>query len=66
MKLLSCWWFQKLAQQFKYRNKQDQVHNANSAFILIMCLISQGCQSVLIGQSGQVGPGGPGGQGGQP
>ena len=30
--------------------KQDQVNNANSAFILINCLISQGCQSGSISQ----------------
>ena len=34
----------------------------NSAFILINCLISRGCQSGWIVQGG---PGGPGGQGGQ-
>ena len=37
--------------------KQDKVNNANSAFILINCLISQGFQS------GSIGPGGPGGPG---
>ena len=36
----------------------DQVNNANSAFILINCWISQGFQS------GSIGPGGPGGPGG--
>ena len=39
--------------------KQDQVNNANSAFILINCLVSQGLKSSLIG------PGGPGDLGGQ-
>ena len=38
-----------------YNWKQDQVNNANSAFILINCWISQGFQS------GSIGPGGPGG-----
>ena len=42
-------------------NKQDQVNNANSAFILINLLIIRGCQSGLIGQ---VNPGVPGVQGG--
>ena len=42
--------------------QQDQVNNANSAFILIYRLISRGCQIGLIGPGG---PGGPGGQGGQ-
>ena len=45
--------------------KQDQVNNANSAFILINCLISRGFQSGLIGLGGPCGPGGPGGPGGQ-
>ena len=45
---------------------------ANFAFILVNLLISQDCQSGLIGQSGpgDAGcpncPGGPSGQGGQP
>ena len=30
--------------------KQDQVNNANSAFILINCLVSRVCQSGSIGQ----------------
>ena len=38
--------------------EQDQVNNANSAFILINRMTSQGFQS------GQIGPGGPGGPGG--
>ena len=46
-----------MAQQFKYNNKQDQVHNANSAFILIDRLIS------LDFQNGSIGPGDPGGPG---
>ena len=49
---------------FSYIQKQDQVNNANSAFILINLLISQGCQNGLIGQGGLGGPGGQGGQGG--
>ena len=40
---------------FHYKHKQDQVNNANSAFILINRLISLGFQS------GSIGPGGPGG-----
>ena len=47
--------------------KQYQVNNANSAFILINCLIGRGCQSHLIGQGGPGGsgdPDGPGGPGG--
>ena len=39
---------------FSYIQKQDQVNNANSAFILINCLISRGCQSGSIGPGGQV------------
>ena len=39
--------------------EQDQVSNANFAFILINCLISRGCQGGLIGQGGPGGPGGP-------
>ena len=39
--------------------KQNQVNNANSAFILINLLISLGCQSSSIGQGGPGGPGGP-------
>ena len=44
--------------------KQGQVNNAVSAFILIIILISRGCQNGLIGQGGLGGPGGQGGQGG--
>ena len=44
--------------------KQGQVNNAVSAFILIIILISRGCQSGLIGQGGPCCPGGPGGTGG--
>ena len=44
--------------RFKY--EQDQVNNANSAFILINCLISRGYQGRSIGQSGSIGQGGPG------
>ena len=43
---------------------QEHVKNANSAFILIILLISRGCQIGLIGQGGPGGPGGQGGQGG--
>ena len=50
---------------FSYIQKQDQVNNANSAFILINCLISRSFQSGLIGPGGPVGPGGPDGPGGQ-
>ena len=45
--------------------KQDEVNNANSAFILINLLISWGCHSGLIGKGGPCGPVGPGGSGGQ-
>ena len=44
--------------------KQDQVNNANSAFILINHLISQGFQSVSIGRGGPGSPGGLSGPGG--
>ena len=47
----------------KGRN-QDQVNNANSAFILINLLISQGFQSGSIGPGGPGSPGGPSGPGG--
>ena len=46
-------------EDLKYFSKQDQVNNANSAFILINCLVSSGLQSSFIG------PGGPGDLGGQ-
>ena len=42
------------------KNKQDQLNNANSAFILTNILISRVYQS---GQSGLIGQGGPGGPG---
>ena len=45
--------------------KQDQVNNANSAFILINCLISQGCQSGSIGEGIPCVPRGPCGKSGQ-
>ena len=45
-------------------DEQDKVNNVNSAFILINLLISQGCQSGLIGQGGPGGPDGPSGPGG--
>ena len=44
--------------------RQDQVNNANSAFILINCLISQGFQSDSIGLGSPGSPGGPSGPGG--
>ena len=44
--------------------KQNQVNNANSAFILINLLISQGCHSGSFGQDDPGGPGGPCGPGG--
>ena len=47
----------------KHNFKQDQENNANSAFILINCLISQGLQSGLIGPGVPGVPGGPGGPG---
>ena len=50
---------------FSYIQKQDQVNNANSAFILINCLISQGCQSGSIGQGSPCVPRGPCGKSGQ-
>ena len=38
------------------KDKQDQVSNANSAFIfMINLLIIQGCQSGSVGWGGQVG-----------
>ena len=49
----------------KHNFKQDQENNANSAFILINCLISQGLQSGLIGPGVPGVPGGPGGPGSQ-
>ena len=58
----------------RHNFKQDQVNNANSAFILINRLISRGFQSGSIGPGGPGGPGcpdgpgdpgGPGGPGGQ-
>ena len=45
--------------------QQDQVNNANSAFILNNSLISRGFQSGSICIGGLGGPGGQGGQGGQ-
>ena len=42
--------------------KQDEVNNANSAFILINLLISWGCHRGLIGKGDPCGPGGSGGQ----
>ena len=47
-----------------YNWKQDQVNNANSAFILISRLISREFQCGSIGPSGPDGPSGLGGQGG--
>ena len=44
--------------------KETRNNNANSVFILINRLISQGFQSGLIGPGGPGGPGVPGGQGG--
>ena len=49
---------------FHYKHKQDQVNNANSAFILINRWISLGFQSGLIGPGGLGGPIGPGGPSG--
>ena len=54
-------------QGYNQNQIQDKVNNANSAFILINRLISQGFQSVLIGPGGpgdRDGPDGPGGPGG--
>ena len=48
-----------------YNWKQDQVNDANTAFILISRLTSQGFQSASIGPGGPSGPGGPDGLGGQ-
>ena len=45
--------------------KLDQVNNANSAIILINCLISQGCKSCSIGQGSPFVPRGPCGKSGQ-
>ena len=50
----------------KQRNKQDQINSANSAFILINCLISQGFQSGSIGPGNPGGLSGPGGPSGGP
>ena len=44
--------------------KQDQVNNATSAFILINSLISRNSKKGLIGPSALGGPGGPDGPGG--
>ena len=52
--------------QLWIKTQQDQVHNANSAFILIKLLIRRGFQSGLIGPGGPGGQGGPGGSGGKP
>ena len=39
------------------KHKQDQVNNANSAFIfMINIFIIQGCQSGSVGRDGQTGP----------
>ena len=48
-------------QGYNQNQIQDQVNNANSAFILIS---RQGIQSGLIGPGRPRGPGGPGGPGG--
>ena len=45
------------------KNKQDQLNNANSAFILTNILISRVYQSGQSGQSGLIGQGGPSGPG---
>ena len=43
-----------MIQQCRWLEEQDQVNNANSAFILINCLITQGFQSGSIGPGAEV------------